>query len=48
MGSRKDFKQEKDEGSGEVFDMVEGFYSRREHLGMKSKLKECRRANREI
>jgi len=48
MGSGKDFKQEKDEGSGEVFDMVEGFYSRRGYLEMKRKLEECRRVNREI
>ena len=48
MGSGKDFKQEKDKGSREVFDTVEGFYSRRGHLGMKRKLEECRRANRGI
>jgi len=48
MRSGKDFKQEKDEGSGEVFNIVEGFYSRRGHLGTKRKLEECKRANRGI
>ena len=42
MESGKNFKQEKDKGSGEVFYMVEGFYSREGHLGMKKKLEECR------
>ena len=48
MGGGKDFKQEKDEESGKVFDMVEGFYSRGEHLGMKRKLEECGRVDRRI
>ena len=42
MGSRKDIKQEKDEGRGEVFDKVERIYGGRRYLGKKRKLKKCR------
>ena len=42
MGSQKDIEQEKDEGSGEVFDKVEMIYDRRRHLGEKRKLKKCK------
>jgi len=45
MGSRKNIKQEKDEGSGKIFDMVEGIYSGRRYLGKKRKLEKCGRVN---
>jgi len=43
MRSRKNIKQEKNKGSRKVFNMVEGIYSRRGHLGEERKLKKCRR-----
>ena len=48
MESRKNIKQEKDKGSGEVFDMVEGFYSGRRYLGKKGKSKKCRGIDRRV
>jgi len=45
MGSRKNTEQEKDKGSREIFDKVEGIYSRRRHLGKERELKECRRVD---
>ena len=45
MGGRKNIKQEKDERSREVFNTVEGIYSRRRHLGEERKLKKCRRVD---
>ena len=45
MGSRKNIKQEKDKGSGKIFDMVEGIYSGRRYLRKKRKLEKCRRVD---
>ena len=45
MRSRKDIKQEKNEGSSEIFNMVEGIHSRRGYLGNKREFKKCRRVN---
>ena len=45
MGGRKNIKQEKNKGSGEILDKIEGIYSRRKHLGEKRKLKKCRGIN---
>jgi len=43
MGSRKNIKQEKDEGSSKIFNMVEGIYSRRRYMGKERKFEKCRR-----
>ena len=43
MRGRKNIKQEKDKGSGEVFDMVEELYSGGRYLGKKRKFEKCRR-----
>jgi len=43
MGGRENIEQEKDKGSGEVFDMVEGLYGRGRYLGEKRKFGKCRR-----
>ena len=43
MGSQKNIKQEKNKGSREVFNIVEGIYSGRKHLGEEIKLKKCRK-----
>ena len=43
MGGRKNIKQEKDKGSGEIFDTVEGLYSGGRYLGKKRKSEKCRR-----
>ena len=48
MGGRKNIKQEKDEGSRKVSDIVEGFYSGRRHLGKKGKSKKYRRIDRGV
>jgi len=48
MRSRKDFKQEKDEGSGKIFDMMERFYSRGRHLGIEGKPEKCKRVDRGV
>ena len=45
MEGRKNTKQEKDEGSGEIFDKIEGIYGRRRYLGKKRELEECRRVD---
>jgi len=45
MGSRKDTEQEKDEGSSEIFNMVEGLYSGRRYLGKERKFKKCKRVD---
>jgi len=45
MESRKDTEQEKDEGSSEIFNMVEGLYSRRRYLEKERKFKKCRRVD---
>ena len=45
MGSRKDIEQEKDEGSSEIFSMVEGLYSGRKYLGKERKFKKRRRVD---
>ena len=45
MRSRKDIKQEKNEGSSEIFNMVEGIYGGRGYLGKKRKFKKCRGVN---
>ena len=42
MGGRENIEQEKDKGSGEVFDMVEGLYGRGRYLGKKRKSEKCR------
>ncbi len=43
VGSRKGIKQEKDKGSREVFNLVEGIHGRRQYLGEEKKnLKKCR------
>ena len=42
MESRKNIKQEKDEGSGEVFNKVERIYGRERYLGEERKLKKYR------
>jgi len=43
MGGRKDTKQEKNEGSGGILDMVERLYGRRRYLGEERKFEKCRR-----
>ena len=48
MGSRESVKQEKDEGSREIFDTIKGLYSRRGYLGKKGKSEECGRTDRRI
>ena len=48
MGSRKSFKQEKDKGSREVFNMMERVYSRGRYLGKERKLEKCGGINRGI
>ena len=48
MGSRKDTEQEKDEGSSEIFNMVEGLYSGKRYLGKKGKPKKCKGIDRRI
>jgi len=48
MGSREDFKQEKDEGSRKIFGAVERFYSRRRYLGKEGKPEECGGVDRRI
>ena len=48
MGSQKDIKQEKDEGSGEVFNKVERIYGGRRYLEEERKFKKCKRINRRI
>jgi len=48
MGSREDFKQEKDEGSRKIFGAVERFYSKRRYLEKEGKPEECRRTDRRI
>ena len=48
MGSREDFKQEKDEGSRIIFGTVERFYSRRRYLEKERKPEECRKVDRRI
>ena len=45
MGGRKNIKQEKNKGSGEILDKIEGIYGRRKHLGEERKLKKCRGIN---
>ena len=45
MGSRKDIKQEKDEGSSEIFNTVKGIYDRRRYMGEERKFEKCRRIN---
>ena len=45
MRSRKNIEQEKNEGSGKIFDKMEGIYSRRRYLGEKRKFEKCRRIN---
>ena len=48
MRSRKDSEQEKDEGSSEIFNTMEGFYSERRYLGKERKFKKCRRIDRRV
>jgi len=48
MRSRKNIKQEKDEGSGKIFDKVERIYGRRRYLREKRKFKKCRRINKRV
>ena len=48
MGSRESVKQEKDEGSREIFDMVEELHSRRRHMGKERKLEKCGGVNKGI
>ena len=45
MEGRKNTEQEKDKGSGEIFDKVEGIYVRRRYLGKERELEECRRVD---
>jgi len=45
MGGRKNTEQEKDEGSGEIFDKVEGIHGGRRYLGKKRELEECKRVD---
>ena len=43
MGGRENIEQEKDKGSGEVFDMVEELYGGGRYLEKKRKFEKCRR-----
>ena len=43
MGSRKDIKQEKNEGSSEIFNTVEGIYSGRRYMGEERKFEKYER-----
>ena len=45
MGGRENIKQEKDKGSGEIFDTVEGLYGGGRYLKKKRKLEKYRRIN---
>ena len=45
MGSRENIEQEKDEGSGEIFDKVKEIYSWKEYLGKERKFEKCGRIN---
>ena len=45
MGSRENIEQEKDEGSGEIFDKVEEIYGWRGYLGEKRKFEKYERIN---
>jgi len=45
VGGGKNIKQEKDEGSGEIFDKVEGIYGSRGYLGKERKFEKCGRIN---
>jgi len=48
MGSREDFKQEKDEGSRKIFGVVERFYSGGRYMEKERKLEECGGINKGI
>ena len=48
MKSRKNIKQEKNKGSREIFDMVEGIYSGRRYLGKERKPKKRGRIDKGV
>ena len=48
MEGRKNIEQEKDKGSGEVFDMMEGLHSGGRYLGKKRKFEKYGRTNKRI
>ena len=48
MRSRKDSEQEKDEGSSEIFNIMEGLYRRRRYLEKERKFKKYRRIDRRV
>jgi len=48
VGSRKSFKQEKNEGSREVFNTMERVYSRGRYLEIERKLEKCGGINKGI
>ena len=48
MGSRENFKQEKDKWSRKVFGVMERIYSGGGYLGKKRKSKKCREVNKGI
>jgi len=43
MGSREDFKQEKDERSRKILSVVERVHGRRRYIGKKREFEKCRR-----
>ena len=45
MRSRKNIKQEKDEGSRKIFSKIKGIYGGRRYLEKKRKFKKYRRIN---
>ena len=45
MEGRKNTKQEKNEGSGEILDKIEGIYGRRGYLEEERKFEKCRRVD---
>ena len=48
MGSRKDIEQEENEGSSEIFDMMEGLYSGGRYLAKKRKFKKCKGVDQRV
>jgi len=43
MGGRENIEQKKGPRKGQIFSLMEGFYSRRRYIGELGKPKECRR-----
>ena len=48
MGGRKNIKQEKNEGSGKIPNIVEGIYGGERYIGEKRKFEKCRGGDRGV